>query len=115
MDAHASNAWVVHGNHTASGKPLLASDPHLTNSIPSIWYLMSMQYGGNVSVIGSSIPGCPYVAIGRTPHMAWGITASLADVSDLYSEEVSNGRYLVDGNWRDIDSKAYQIKVKGEE
>jgi penicillin amidase len=67
----ASNAWVVSGARTASGKPLLASDPHLPLAIPSIWYEIHLN-GDGLNVAGASIPGIPFVIIGRNERIAWG-------------------------------------------
>lgn len=59
---NGSNAWVIHGNHTKSGKPLLANDPHLSNSIPASWILNEIIVEDeNIVAIGSSIPGIPLV------------------------------------------------------
>jgi len=110
----ASNNWVIHGNHTKNGKPLLAADPHLGNQIPSTWYLMEIHYE-NKYLIGASHPGVPYVMLGRTNHMSWAVTSSLTDMSDLFKEQISaDGRkYLVDGAWRDLIIEQNDIKVKG--
>lgn len=80
----ASNNWVVSGAHTASGLPLLASDPHLRSSIPSVWYLCEMTGGTALHVAGGSLAGAPWVFIGHSEHMAWSATAMLADVQDLF-------------------------------
>ena len=110
----ASNNWVIHGNHTKNGKPLLAADPHLGNQIPSTWYLMEIHYE-NKYLIGASHPGIPYVMLGKTNHMSWAVTSSLTDMSDLFKEQISaDGRkYLVDGVWRDLIIEQNDIKVKG--
>lgn len=66
-----SNAWVLAGSRTASGKPLLANDPHLSNRIPGIWYLAQLSAPG-LDVIGATIPGLPAVVLGRNARIAWG-------------------------------------------
>src|SRR6185369_7466521 len=68
-----SNAWAISGAHTASGKPILAGDPHLEFSIPSPWYLVHLQAPG-LDVTGSSIPGIPAVLVGHNQQIAWSVT-----------------------------------------
>lgn len=90
-----SNAWVVAGRHTASGKPLLANDPHLGLQLPSIWYAVRVR-GDRLRVDGMSIPGVPVVVLGRNERIAWGATSMMADTQDLYLEQVDTadpGRY----------------------
>jgi penicillin amidase len=82
-----SNNWVVGGALTASGRPLLANDPHLAPHIPSLWYLAHLK-AGDFEVIGATLPGTPAVVIGRNRHIAWGITNVAADVEDLYFEKL---------------------------
>jgi penicillin amidase len=82
-----SNAWVVSGRYTASGKPILANDPHLSLQIPSIWYAVRLR-GDRLRVEGMSIPGLPAVMLGRNDRIAWGATSMMADTQDLYLEEV---------------------------
>jgi penicillin amidase len=82
-----SNNWVVDGTMTASGKPMLANDPHLATHVPSLWYLAHVS-GGSLDMIGATLPGTPAVAIGRNKHIAWGETNMFADVQDLYIERL---------------------------
>jgi penicillin G amidase len=82
-----SNNWVVDGTLTASGKPMLANDPHLGAHVPSLWYLAHMS-AGDFDVIGATLPGAPAVAIGRNRFIAWGETNMFADVEDLYRERL---------------------------
>jgi len=77
-----SNAWAVSGAHTATGKPLLASDPHLEFSFPSVWYQVHLQAPG-LNVTGVSLPGVPLVIIGHNERIAWGMTNLHFDVMDL--------------------------------
>lgn len=81
-----SNAWVVAGSHSETGKPLLANDPHLALSAPSLWYLARIETP-DVKVAGATIPGLPVIVIGQNEHVAWGLTASFADQQDLYLEQ----------------------------
>src|SRR5206468_12836507 len=92
-DAIGSNNWVADGTLTASGKPLLANDPHLAARIPSIWYLAHMS-AGDFDVIGATLPGTPVVALGRNRRIAWGATNVVADVEDLYRETLDDSGRL---------------------
>ncbi|MCE7506509.1 penicillin acylase family protein [Polynucleobacter sp. IMCC30063] len=94
-DGIGSNNWVISGNKTASGKPLLANDPHLGLSAPSAWYFVHID-APKLQVIGATMPGIPAVIIGRTKQIAWGFTNTNPDVQDLYLEQFdlkSSGLY----------------------
>jgi penicillin G amidase len=84
-----SNNWVVDGTLTASGKPLLANDPHLGTRLPSTWYLAHVS-AGDFDVIGGTFPGTPAVALGRNRFIAWGATNVAADVEDLFRERLDS-------------------------
>lgn len=94
----ASNNWAIHGNHTKTGKPLMTGDPHLTNQLPSHWYLLKMEYNGLI-IAGSSMPGNPGFMMGATKDMTWTSTASRTDITDLYKEKLNaeGTQYFVDG------------------
>jgi penicillin amidase len=83
-----SNNWVVDGTLSASGKPLLANDPHLSARLPSTWYLAHVA-GGDFEMVGATLPGAPAVALGRNRYIAWGATNVGADVEDLYREKIN--------------------------
>jgi penicillin amidase len=83
-----SNAWAVAGSRTASGKPILANDPHLEFSIPSPWYLVHLQAPG-LNVTGATIIGLPAVIVGHNDRIAWGTTNLQFDAEDLYREQTS--------------------------
>ena len=89
-EALGSNNWVVDGTLTATGRPLLANDPHLGTHVPSLWYLAHMT-AGDFDVIGATLPGAPAVAIGRNRFIAWGESNVAADVEDLYLEHLDQG------------------------
>ncbi|GAA0916137.1 penicillin acylase family protein [Streptomyces thermoalcalitolerans] len=94
-----SNSWVVSGRHTITGKPLLANDPHLSASLPSVWYQMGLHCR-TVSakcpydVSGYTFAGLPGVIIGHNQNIAWGMTNSGVDVTDLYLEKLSGDGYV---------------------
>jgi len=109
-----SNAWLVGSARTKSGAPLLASDPHLELSLPSIWYLASL-YGRTYRAVGASLPGLPGVVIGRTPSVAWGLTNGMLDDADLWIEELdeTGRRYRLDGAWRDLEIDEQSVPRRG--
>ena len=108
-----SNNWVVDGSMTATGRPILANDPHLGIQIPSLWYEVHLVAGA-LDVIGASFPGCPGVVIGHNRSIAWGMTNSRVDVQDLYVEHVNDaGQYEYRGEWYDLGELTEQIWVKG--
>ncbi|MGE3508527.1 MAG: penicillin acylase family protein, partial [Vicinamibacterales bacterium] len=113
-EAVGSNNWVVDGTRTASGKPLLANDPHLGANIPSLWYLAHLS-AGVFEVIGATLPGAPAVAIGRNRHIAWGETNVAADVQDLYLERLNGAGTAAeyDGQWEPLFVVKETIQVKG--
>lgn len=110
-----SNNWVVAGTRTASGKPLLANDPHLGAQIPSIWYLAGI-HGDRLNAVGSTLPGLPAVVIGHNAQIAWGVTNLGPDVQDVFVERINPAnpsQYEVNGKWVDVQVVAEEIKVKG--
>jgi penicillin amidase len=87
-DTTASNNWVVAGFRSVTGAPLLANDPHLPLTVPSIWYLAHLSWPGH-DVVGGVLPGMPAVSVGRTRDLAWGMTNTGPDTQDLYLEKLS--------------------------
>jgi penicillin G amidase len=85
----ASNAWVVSGDHTDSGLPILANDPHLGLGLPSLWYLAHMETPAFVRT-GATVPGVPFVILGHNNRVAWGFTATQSDQQDVFIERVSD-------------------------
>lgn len=122
-----SNNWVLAGSRTTSGKPLLANDPHLGLSAPAIWYFASLQApagqarDGSViaplQVMGATLPGLPFVVLGRTDSVAWAFTNTGPDVQDLYLERLDPGnpqRVQTPDGWQDIETRTTTIRVKGQ-
>lgn len=109
-----SNSWAVSGKKTKSGFPILASDPHLTLSLPGVWVEMQLSAPG-INVYGVAIPGTPAVIIGFNDKIAWGITNGADDVRDWYKLKITNDykKYELDGNWHDLKFRVEEIKRKG--
>jgi penicillin amidase len=111
-----SNNWVVAGGRSASGKPLLASDPHRATALPSLRYLVHLRAPG-WDVIGAGEPGLPGVAIGHNDRIAWGFTIVGADQADVYVEETNPAdptEYRAGGRWERMTVVREAIAVKGE-
>ena len=109
-----SNSFLVGGARSASGKPVLANDPHLELSLPPVWYLASVS-GGAYAAVGATMPGIPAVLSGRTPSVAWGVTNAMLDDGDLWAEQVdgTGTRYFVDGRWREMEVETQEIRRRG--
>ncbi len=113
----ASNAWVVGGERSATGKPLLASDPHVETRLPGLFHVTHVQ-GGAIDAIGADAPGVPGIAIGHTRTLAWGLTAGMADVADCFVETVDpqqRDRYCTPEGWRTAERRTERIEVRGAE
>ncbi|WLW54376.1 penicillin acylase family protein [Streptomyces sp. SX92] len=115
-----SNSWVVGGQHTITGKPLLANDPHLSPSLPSVWYQMGLHCRSvsakcQYDVTGYTFAGMPGVIIGHNQNISWGMTNSGVDVTDLYLEKLTGDGYLYDGKVKPFTTREETIKVAGGE
>ena len=110
-----SNAWVVAGSRTASGKPLLSNDMHLEYAMPGIWYMAHITAGA-LDVSGVALPGAPGIIVGHNQRIAWGITNLHFDVQDLYIENFDErtGRYLYQGHPEQARLEREIIRVKGQ-
>ncbi len=104
-----SNNWAVAPSRSATGNALLSGDPHLSLTLPSIWYEVHIQVPGEMDVYGVTIPGIPGVIIGFNRDIAWSFTNTGADVLDYYWETLDHEseptRYIVDGEWRELESR----------
>jgi penicillin amidase len=110
----ASDNWVVGGEHSVSGKPLLANDPHLGFTIPSFWYLAHLSFAGE-DIVGGTLPGIPSIVIGRNRNVAWGVTNTGPDTQDLYLERLNtdNSRqYQTPAGMAEFTTRAEDIRVR---
>ena len=119
-DDIGSNSWVVAGSHTASGKPLLANDPHLGAALPSVWYQMGLHCrtvgaACPFDVAGYSFSGFPGVIIGHNDRISWGFTNLGPDVADLFVEKVTGDTYEYDGTQVPLVKRTERIRVAGGE
>ncbi len=115
--AGASNSWAAAPNRSAAGGSLLANDPHLGFTAPTLWYLarLELQSGG---VIGATIPGIPSVLIGRSEALGWGLTSSYLDDQDVFIEEVNPENaeeYRTPDGWKRFETRRTIIQVKDAE
>jgi penicillin G amidase len=129
VEGVGSNNWVVAGQRTQTGMPLLANDPHLGLSAPAIWYFahLNAKPTGDeraLNVMGATLPGLPFVVLGRTRGVAWGFTNTGPDVQDLYLEQIDPNaeqryRLPLDGKgevaWGAFETRDEVIRVKGED
>ncbi len=112
-----SNNWVISGEHTDTGLPLLANDPHLSIQMPAIWYEVGL-HAPDYNVHGVSFAGVPGVIIGHNDHIAWGVTNVGPDVQDLFIEKINPSnpnQYEFMGEWVDMEVVEEVIKVNGGE
>ncbi|MET7637446.1 penicillin acylase family protein [Streptomyces sp. NPDC005438] len=113
-----SNSWVVSGSHTTTGKPLLANDPHLAPQLPSVWYQMGLHCrtvsaSCPFDVSGFTFSGMPGVVIGHNQNISWGLTNLGADVTDLYLQKLSDGKYQYGDKQVPYRTREEVIKVAG--
>jgi penicillin amidase len=110
----ASNAWVFSGTRTASGKPILANDPHLGFDAPGLWYLARIKTP-DFEVTGATAPGVPITILGHNGTIAWGLTTTGGDTQDLFIETIdpeNKDRYLTPDGPRAFALRTELIKVK---
>ena len=118
IDGIGSNSWVVSGSRTETGMPILANDPHLSPSMPSVWYQAGLRCrtiseACPFRVTGFTFSGVPGIIIGHNADVSWGFTNLGPDVTDLYVERVDGDKYLVDGSWLPLETRQETINVAG--
>lgn len=114
QEFNGSNNWVVSGELTEMGSPLLADDPHLGLSTPSVWYQMHLK-SPEQNVSGVIFAGIPGIILGHNEEIAWGVTNVNPDVQDLYIETPNPEnphQFKYDGQWEDAEVRQEPIKVK---
>jgi penicillin amidase len=108
-----SNNWVVSGQHTVSGKPLLSNDMHLDHQMPNLWFEAHLK-SGNFDVAGVTLPGVPFVIVGHNQRIGWGFTNVGPTVEDDFIEEFNaQGQYKTPAGWLDPQHRQETIHVKG--
>ncbi|TDQ08601.1 penicillin acylase family protein [Pedobacter metabolipauper] len=110
-----SNNWAISGSKTASGYPILANDPHLDLSLPSIWYQIQLHSPG-LNSYGVSLPGAPGITIGFNQDIAWGVTNVAADILDFYQikfKDNSHQSYWHDNQWKNTTVRLEKIAIRG--
>ncbi len=117
--SRASNGFVVGGARSASGKPILANDPHLGLTAPGPFHVVHVSIPGVLDAVGGSVAGLPIIATGRNTRVAWGVTALSADVVDVYADTLSADgkrvkRHLPNGReeWASVVSRPYDLRYR---
>jgi len=113
-DTTASDNWAVDGAHSVTGKPLLANDPHLGFSIPSVWYLAHLAMPDE-DIVGGTLAGVPAIIVGHNRHTAWGLTNTGPDTQDLYLERIDpddTARYQTPSGFASFETRTETIKVR---
>ena len=116
-EGQGSNNWVLSGNKTASGKPLIASDPHIAFAAVSCWYEVHLS-GGSFDVVGMTYPGVPAVIFGANRRVGWAITNNICSQRDLYQEKTDPahpGSFLYNGKWEPAREVTETISVRDAE
>jgi penicillin G amidase len=108
-----SNAWAVSGGRSGTGRPILASDPHLMLPCPSPWYEVHLVAPG-LDVYGVSFPGSPGVVIGHNPRIAWGLTNAMLDDADFFIERIDGEKVMSRGKWVPMTTRVETIRVRDE-
>lgn len=108
-----SNNWVVSGSRSVSGKPIIANDPHISLSLPGIWYYASLR-SDSLNCDGFTVPGVPVFVIGKNQHISWVYTNLMTDDCDFYAEQIDStgDNYFFDGRYIPLKTIHEEIKVK---
>ncbi|MCS7106651.1 MAG: penicillin acylase family protein [Acidilobaceae archaeon] len=105
-----SNSWAVRGEHTKSGVPIVANDPHLALTAPSLWFVVRLQAPG-LSVAGVTVPGAPSIVIGMNRDIAWSFTSLVGDFVDFYYYVWRGDEYFYLDDWRRAERREEVIRV----
>lgn len=106
-----SNNWAVTGTRSASGYPMLATDPHQPHTIPNTFFYVHL-HAGDWDAFGAAFPGVPYFMMGFTNELAWGLTTGFIDCYDVFVEQVEHNRYRTESGWQSIEQRSESIAVK---
>lgn len=110
----ASNEWAVAGRRTASGKPIVANDPHLGMTAPPMWYLVRIETP-NLKLSGASVPGVPFLLVGHNANVGWGVTTPYVDTADVFVEKLDPNdptKYLTPDGPKAFKTRTETIKVR---
>lgn len=117
--AHSSNSWVIAPRRSASGRAMLASDPHLEiNRLPQFWYYLGLHVKStNINALGISTPGLPFITMGHNGRAAWAFTVAGVDINEYYLEQINKDstQYLTKNGWADLDIIPQKIQISGQE
>ena len=110
-----SNAWVIAGSRTSTGRPILANDTHLEWTFPATWHMVHMKTP-QMNVTGFALPGLPMIVIGHNDRIAWGVTNLQFDVQDLYVEklDMNTGRYQYGSAVEQARPEREVVPIKGQ-
>ena len=111
-----SNDWAISPSKSITGDAIMANDPHLHLSLPSVWYAVRIKVGNDMDVYGVTLLGIPFIIIGHNRYISWGLTDTETGVMDFYVEKVdpnNPGRYYYNGKWLDMKHIEETINVKG--
>lgn len=111
--ATGSNNWAVSGKRSTTGSPLIAGDPHLPSAMPGFIYEAALELDGRFAR-GGGIPGLPTIFFGQNNDVVWTFTNAMADVQDLFVEQVRDETYRFEDEWLPIETRTEEIEVKGE-
>jgi penicillin amidase len=116
-EALGSNSWAVSGARSVTGKPLLANDPHLGLQAPALWYFAHVATPER-NLVGATLPGVPFVVLGRNDRLAWTLTTTTSDTQDLFIERIApddSGSYLTPAGRAKFEVREEVIRVGSEE
>ncbi|MBC8337199.1 MAG: penicillin acylase family protein [Rhodospirillales bacterium] len=110
----ASNAWAVANKHTLTRGAIMANDPHLGFVAPVLWYMARIE-APDLTVSGATVPGLPFTVLGHNGQIAWGMTSTQSDLTDLFVEQLdeTGKKYKTPGGWEDFETRTETIAIKG--